>query len=309
MNGRSKSQRGWIWIASLAIVVIALWVIPASGGTVGERFFASLRIAKPATVTANVPSAAGTNGNRRLQDIIGGILADKMTVSLDENERSVSSAKEAATIAGFTPRLPRSRKDPVTLAVTGAHSIELTVNRDQLRTILTQAGKPNTQLPTSLSGAKVAIQTPRAIRAQYGNCPAPVANTLQNQINGPPPPTADNGNCVILTEGPAVTAQVPTGLDVDQLIEIGLELSGMSPTQTQAFQHTFDWKSTLGLTMPRFMRSYDSVAVAGVRGMLVNTAGRRGPTYSLIWAKDGMVYSLVGFGSSADAVPLANSID
>jgi hypothetical protein len=160
-----------------------------------------------------------------------------------------------------------------------------------------------------LSGAKVTIRTPRSIRAQYGNCPAPVANTLQNQINGPPPPTADNGNCVILTEGPAVTADVPAGLDVDQLIEIGLELSGMSPTQTQAFQRTFDWKSTLGLTMPRFMRSYDSVTVAGVRGMLVNTAGRRGPTYSLIWAKDGMVYSLVGFGTSADAVPLANSID
>jgi hypothetical protein len=28
----------------------------------------------------------------------------------------------------------------------------------------------------------------------------------------------------------------------------------------------------------------------------------------LIWAKNGMVYSLVGYGSSGDAVPLANSL-
>lgn len=308
MNGARTTQRGWVWVTGLAIAVIALCVIPVSGGSLGGIFFASLRIAKPATVTATVPSAAGTNGNRRLQDVIGGILADKMTVSLDENERAVSSTKEAATIAGFSPRLPRSRKDSATLFVTGAHAIELTVNRDQLQTILMEAGKPKAVVPASLSGAKVMIRTARSIRAQYGNCPAPVANTLQSQINGPPP-TADNGNCVILTEGPAVSADVPAGLDVEQLVEIALELSGMSPTQTQNFQKTFDWKSTLGLTMPRFMRSYDSVSVAGVRGMLVNTAGRRGPTYSLIWAKDGMVYSLVGFGSSAEAVPLANSIN
>jgi hypothetical protein len=51
------------------------------------------------------------------------------------------------------------------------------------------------------------------------------------------------------------------------------------------------------------------VTVGGVQGMLVNTVGRRGPTYALIWAKDGMVYSLVGYGSAADAVPLASSIN
>jgi hypothetical protein len=41
--------------------------------------------------------------------------------------------------------------------------------------------------------------------------------------------------------------------------------------------------------------------------MLMITGGRRGPTYELAWVGDGVVYTLTGYGSSADAVSLANS--
>jgi hypothetical protein len=41
---------------------------------------------------------------------------------------------------------------------------------------------------------------------------------------------------------------------------------------------------------------------------LLTLAGRRGPGYTLIWAKNGMVYSLVGFGDSGEAVALADSL-
>ncbi len=134
-----------------------------------------------------------------------------------------------------------------------------------------------------------------------------MANTLQDQLQGPPPPSTDNSDCVVLIESPPTTAEVPAGLNMQQLVAIGLELSGMSPTQTQVFQRMFNWQSTLSMSMPRFMRSYDSVAVDGGPAMLLNTAGRRGPTYELFWTRDGIVFSLAGYGSSADAVPLANS--
>ena len=308
MTEERGAIKGWIPVAGVAIALIVLAVIPVSGGTLGGEFFASLRIARPAAVTATIPSAAGANGNRRLQDMIGGMLSDKMTVSLEESDQTATSARAASDAAGFSAHLPAARTDAPTFVVAGAHAITLKVNRDQLKTVLMEAGQPDAAVPATLDGATVTIRTARTIRAQYGNCPAPVANTLQNQINGPPPPTTDNGNCVILTEGPAVTADIPVGLDIDGMVDIALQLSGMSPTQTKAFQQTFDWKSTLGLSMPRSMRSYDSVTVNGARAMLVNTAGRRGPAYALIWSKGGLVYSLVGYGSSADAVPLAKSI-
>ena len=41
--------------------------------------------------------------------------------------------------------------------------------------------------------------------------------------------------------------------------------------------------------------------------MLMITGGRRGPTYVLSWMSDGIVYTLTGYGSSADAASLAKS--
>jgi len=82
----------------------------------------------------------------------------------------------------------------------------------------------------------------------------------------------------------------------------------MSPSQAQEFLKTVDWKTTLGMSVPRFMRSYEGVEINGVRGTLLNTVGRRGPTYTLLWAKNGIVYSLVGYGSSGDALTLAESV-
>jgi hypothetical protein len=50
------------------------------------------------------------------------------------------------------------------------------------------------------------------------------------------------------------------------------------------------------------------VAVDGTNGTLLAMAGRRGPGYALIWTKDGIVYSLTGFGDSSQAVVLADSL-
>lgn len=46
-----------------------------------------------------------------------------------------------------------------------------------------------------------------------------------------------------------------------RLTGIALELAGMSPTQREAFLRMFSWQSGLSMSMPRFMRSYDSVIV------------------------------------------------
>jgi len=60
--------------------------------------------------------------------------------------------------------------------------------------------------------------------------------------------------------------------------------------------------------VPRFLRSYEAVKIAGVKGTLLSMAGRRGPGYALIWAKDGKGYLLTGFGDSSQAVGLADSL-
>jgi len=154
------------------------------------------------------------------------------------------------------------------------------------------------------------VQIPRAVNAQYGTCPGPTSATsaVASNITGPTGPSTQFADCVRFRQSPSPAVNVPNGLDVQKLAEIGLEVAGMNPSQAHDFFQTVDWKSTLSMTVPRFLRSYQSVKVAGAQGTLLTQAGRRGPGYTLIWAKNGMVYSLVGFGDSGQAVELADSL-
>jgi hypothetical protein len=291
------------------VAVVGALSFTATGRGLVETFFGSLRLAKPQAVSVGIPGPAGSNGARQMQNMVGGMLGKNVDVALDEADRPAATAEAAGKLAGFAAHLPRARGDAPTIVVTGAHAIEMTVDIGQLRTTFAEAGKRDVPLSASVEGSKVAVRTPRAIRTQYGNCPAPAAATLQNQLQGPPPPSTDNANCIVFVESPAVGADVPAGLDMGPLIEIALELSGMSPLQAQAVPGTLDWKATLAVSLPRNLRSFEMKAVNGAQAMLLITAGRRGPTWELVWAKSGMVYTLTGYGNAGDAVPLANSVN
>ena len=102
--------------------------------------------------------------------------------------------------------------------------------------------------------------------------------------------------------------KVPPELDVWRLAEIGLEVAGMTPSQASDFLDTVNWQTTLVMTVPRFLRSYEAVRVAGAKGTLLTLAGRLGPGYTLIWSKDGKAYSMEGFGDSSQALQLAESL-
>ncbi|HEY2824156.1 MAG TPA: hypothetical protein VGI83_01295 [Gemmatimonadales bacterium] len=296
------------WIALSLVVLAAALNVPMAGGSLWSRFFHSLRIDKPQAVTVSVPGFSGPNASRLLTDMIAGMIADTAAVVRPEADRPATDLAAASREGGFPVGLPAGRKDKAELTVVGGHEVTMRVNRPQLVTILREAGQQDVVLPDGVHGAPVTVRTPRGVRAQYGHCPLPVPATIQGQIQGPPPTSTDNGDCVVLTERPATAVDAPAGLDPALLVGIGLELSGMSPNQAQAFQRTFDWRSTLSVSLPRFLRSYDSVTVGDARGVLFSMASRRGPSYQLIWSTHGVVYSLVGYGSSADALPLANSI-
>jgi hypothetical protein len=131
---------------------------------------------------------------------------------------------------------------------------------------------------------------------------------IENQVIEKPTSIAEYADCVRFTEGPSPVVDVPAGLDVAKLAEIGLQVAGMTPGQASEFFQTVYWKSTLTLSVPRQLRSYEQVKVGGVPGTLLTLGGRRGPGYTLIWAKNGMAFSLTGYGDSGRAVELADSV-
>jgi hypothetical protein len=298
--------RQWLPVGCAAVLISLASTPP--GRATGQRFFASLRIAKPQAVSAGPSASANGPSSRPLEDAIGGMLSPATRVAADDPPHDIATVDSAARKVGFQPRLMGDRKDKPALSVLGAYDAEMPVDPAQLRTILQQAGRKDLMASESLKGTTLHVRVPLGVRAEYGHCPPPVASTIQGQLQGPPPPSTDYGDCVILTQTPRASIQAPAALDVASLVEIALELSGMSPSQTRAFQQRFDPSAALAFTPPRFIRSYDLVDVGASHGMLLNTGGRRGPTYVLAWPTDSLIFVLVGYGNSGDATRLASSI-
>jgi hypothetical protein len=236
------------------------------------------------------------------------MVAATPTVTLDEPARDAPGVDSASKVAGFRAPLIADSHDAPRFSIIGARDIQVHVDRALLRTILDEAGEGRTSVPASVDGAVLGIHTPRAVLVQYGHCPVATANTIQGQLQGPPPPSTDYGDCVMLTEGPPASLHAPAGLDIPQLVRIALQLEGMSPNQTTAMQQRFSPAETLALPIPRFMRSYDSLSVNGARAIVMNTAGRRGPTYAVAWTDGRLVYELSGYGNAGTAADLARSV-
>jgi hypothetical protein len=296
--------------AVIGAVVVAGIVGFPSGRELLGRFFRSLRMQKVQAVNVNLSAFTDPNANPALHQMIAQMISDDVVVAANEPDQPAADAAAAKQLSGFDVSVISERKDSPKFVVTGRHAFDMTLNRDRLQTVFSQAGHPEISVPPALNGAPLKVEIPRAVEIQYGHCPTPASasQTLANNISGPPPSSTEYSDCLRLREGPNPIVNVPEGVDIQKLAEIGLETAGMNPGQAREFLHNVDWQSTLVMAVPRFLRSYEAVKVAGAKGTLLSMAGRRGPGYALIWAKNGTGYMLTGFGDASHAVDVADSV-
>jgi hypothetical protein len=306
------SKTTWRKFLPVSIVLVAaagVLALPA-GRNLLARFFTSLRMQKVQAVNVNLSAFTDPNANPALHQMIAQMISDEVVVGANEPDQAAADATAAGQLSGFDVSIISSRKDPAKFVVTGRHALGMTVNRARLQAVFNQAGHSEISVPEALDGAPVNVEIPRAVEIQYGHCPTPANATqaLANNISGPTPSSTEYSDCVRLREGPNPIVNVPPGVDFEKLAGIGLEVAGMNANQVHDFLQTVNWQSTLVMAVPRFLRSYEAVKIAGVKGTLLSMAGRRGPGYALIWAKDGKGYLLTGFGDSSQAVSLADSL-
>ena len=309
MTAATSSQKS-IWLILLVIVIAGGSLSIPAVRNVALKSLQSLRMQKVQAVNADFSPYVDANANPTLHQMVTQMISDKVQVEVNEEDHPVTDVAGARQLAGFDVMLLSARKDMPELVVGGTHKIDVIVDRSRLQAIATEAGHPDLVLPQSLDGATVGVQVPRSVQVQYGTCPGPAnaSKVVADNITGPSPTTTEFSDCVRLREGPDPIVNVPAGLDVGGLAQIGLETAGMTPAQASDFLHTIDWKATLTLSVPRSLRSYQVVKVNGTNGTLLSMAGRRGPGYALIWTKNGIVYSLTGFGDSSLAIGLADSL-
>jgi hypothetical protein len=233
--------------------------------------------------------------NSAVEKLLTKTIADQVVVTMKPADPQTVPNQDAATaLAGFPVRLPATLGDPQEIRVHGEGAFHATLNRERMQDVLDQVGRSDIRIPASADGATIAVHVPKIVNAQFGNCAR----------------DAIAGTCVILVEASTPVISVPPDLNLAALAEAGLQIAGMSAAEAHAFCQTVDWSSTLVVPVPQGESNSRTVSVDGVTGTLIETAprGKRPAGYHLLWIKNGIVYSLQGFGDAGQGLAAANSL-
>lgn len=320
MEEENESRHGWAgslfapplrpaWGALALICAVAVFLSVAPARTFAEKILAMLRV-KKITVVSVYPNSTELSSNQRTAKLLSQLISDNVVVTEDAGKpQPASNAAAASKLAGFDVRTIGQLGAPQKILVNGEAGFQMTLNRDRMQAILQEAGRSDIQLPASIDGALLAVHIPRTVLVAYGNCP-------EHHIrhHGPlqqPPDTSSRqsatpDNCVFMVQAPSPTVSVPPNLNISQVAEAAMELAGMSPAEARSFCQTVDWSSTLVVPVPGNVSSYQTVSVDGVSGTLISLPN--GQRYSLLWVKDGIIYSLNGHGDPNQALNLAASL-
>lgn len=302
-----RLRPAWGALALVCAVAVLLSVAPAR--TFAERLLAMLRV-KKITVVSVYPPSTETRTDQRTAKMLSQLISDNVVVTMDAGKPQPQANTAAASkVAGFDVRTIGQLGAPQKILVNGEAAFQMTLNRDRMQAILQEAGRSDIQLPAAIDGALVAVHIPKTVLTAYGNCsermphhgpPSQEPGSESNQ------PTADD-NCIFMVQAPSPTVSVPPNLNISQVAEAALELAGMSPSEAHSFCQTVDWSSTLVVPVPGNVSSYQTVNVDGVTGTLISLRSDRN-RYSLLWVKDGIIYSLNGHGDPNQALNLAASL-
>ncbi|HEV2426468.1 MAG TPA: zf-HC2 domain-containing protein [Terriglobia bacterium] len=316
--GRVFGQR-WVLASCAGLAVGALAVSlsfrPVRGWA--ERVLEMLRVEKVEVVPVST-ALPDIQTQERATKMLNQLISDNLVVTMAPGKpQDASSAEEASRLAGFHVRVPTARADAPHFDVEGEQAYHMTLNRDRLQSIFDELGRSDIQLPASVDGAEVAVHIPRGVLLRYGT-------TSDKQLLDSADQAAhaaasgdlskasqiDLKNLLVLAEIPSPTVSVPPSLNLAQVAEAGLELAGLSPDEAHQYVQNIDWTSTLVIPVPREGGAFQKEPVDGVEGTLISTPamGKRPASYSLIWIKNGIIYSLSGSGDAGDSLTLADSL-
>jgi hypothetical protein len=308
-----------VWGLAAAAVIVAILVGVGPVRLLAQKVLAMLRVQKITVVSIDPTTLmSGSEPDSRPYKLINQFFADNVVVTIDPGKPEVvPTVTKAAQLAGYPIRTVGKLGSPQRLEVNGETAFQMTVNRDRVETLLDEIGRSDIQIPESANGALVAVHIPKIVFSMYGDCPVRRRSGDSNpqsraeelaQRKMERMAETKNANCTYLVQAPSPTVSVPPELNMSEIAEAALELAGMSPAEAHSFCQTVDWSSTLVVPIPRNSSSSENVSVDGVEGTLITETLAQGNRYSLLWIKNGVIHSLMGHGSSSDALTLATSL-
>lgn len=304
---RSKRLRPvWAGLTLVAILAVSLSFAPVRA--LAGNFLGIFRVQQVTVLPVDATHLKDLTGNSPLTDEISRLLADSVTVTQKQTDpQPVASAAEAGQLAGLSVRLPASEASAPELTVQGEMAFQLVVDRERAQSLIEEAGYQDLHLPASVNGATVKVAIPASVTAKYGVCP-------KSKSDKPDPDQRGSvgrlyPDCVVFVQMTSPTVTAPPDLDLEQLAEIGLQMTGMTAQQANDYSQTVNWATTLVIPIPANAATYQSVSVDGVTGTLIQRPADDAPEYALVWVKGGVIYGVAAVGSdSSRALAMANSL-
>jgi hypothetical protein len=295
-----------VWAGLTIVVVLAVLLSFAPVRALAGNFLGIFRVQQVTVLPVDTTQLKNLTGNSPLTAEISRLFSDSVTITKKPADpQPVADAAEAGKLAQFTVRLPASESSAPQLTVQGSLAFQFVVDRQRAQAVIDEAGYRNLKLPDSLDGATVKVDVPAAVTAEYGNCPTQTPEAAKR--SGP------NGrlyaDCVAFVQIPSPTVTTPPDVDVEQLAEMGLQMTGMTPNQAHDYSQNVNWASTLVIPIPSNAATYKQVPVDGVTGTLIQRPADDAPSYALVWVKDGVIYGIAALGSDSNrALAMGNSL-
>jgi hypothetical protein len=297
-NQKSWRQNLMRWSPALiaATIVLALVLVISLPPTraLAQDFLNLFRVKKFATITID-PARMKQLDNLELDT--EKLLADNVEILQEPGKPvQVESVQAASERAGFAVAVPSAlpKNAQLQVSVQGEAAMVLTADTQKLQELLELVGVNDVQVPAQLDGAKITVRKPAAVLLEY---------------------TTRSGDFSLM-QSPSPEVELPQGVEMKQLGEIGLRALGLSKQEAREFAAQVDWSSTFLVPIPANAAEVRQVTVNGAEGLMINastTAQNRRSPYArgetvILWAKDGMVYGLHGDGGAVDLLEIANSV-
>ena len=280
--------------ATAVLLMALLMAFPTTRALAGE-LLNLFRVQQVAVLPIDSTGLESLTGNEALSGRLSELVSSSTEVTDEPGEPVVvANAEEASASAGFNVRLPADAA-PAKIYVTDSAAFTLTVDRAKAQALLEEAGRADLVLPESIDGAKIAVSIPSTVNTTFGTCPEPQTDKpAMDEMDGPRESYPD---CIVFSQMTSPIVNAPDGVDMAELAQIGLEFTGMSREDAEAFTDTIDWTSTLVIPIPRNAATHADVSIDGVTGKLIQRTTEYSSEYVLLWVKDGIVYSISGSGT------------
>jgi hypothetical protein len=300
----------WVTIAVIAALAVSLNFQPVQA--LAASFLGLFRVQQVTILPINSNTIQNLQNNQDISKAASQLFSDSVTTTRPATpSQQVADAAAASKLAGFDVRQWKDSTLPAVITVSSGQAFDFTVNRARAQQILTSLGNNTLQLPQSIDGAKISVDIPSGVSTAYGDCPT---MRLKRPAAGAAPtdqPAAPSTDCLVLLQIPSPTINTPSSIDPAQLAAIGLQALGMSADQAQSFSQKVDWSTTLVIPIPTGEVSYQDVQVDGAKGYVlapVKGSGSANVRYSVVWVKNGVIYSVAGTGDPAQGLALANDL-